>query len=171
MILDCVVDLRRGIESGEIVPYYQPLTELRTGQLIGFEVLARWKHPLRGMVPPDEFIRMAEDAGCIEQLMEKVLGQAFRAMQRLPEYLRLNRLTFRRSSCGTGLAAAGEPGGGGGWVLAATADGGDHRERAGGEHRTRADDHGGVEGAGGADRDRRLRDGILEFAAPAGVAV
>ncbi len=63
MILDCVVDLRRGIESGEIVPYYQPLTELRTGQLIGFEVLARWKHPLRGMVPPDEFIRMAEEAG------------------------------------------------------------------------------------------------------------
>ncbi len=90
MILDCVVDLRRGIESGEIVPYYQPLTELRTGQLIGFEVLARWKHPLRGMVPPDEFIRMAEDAGCIGQLMEQILVQAFRAMQRLPEYLRLS---------------------------------------------------------------------------------
>jgi PAS domain S-box-containing protein len=90
MILDCVVDLRRGIESGEIVPYYQPLTELRTGQLIGFEVLARWKHPLRGMVPPDEFIRVAEEAGFIEQLMDKVLVQAFRAMQRLPEYLRLN---------------------------------------------------------------------------------
>ncbi len=90
MILDCVVDLRRGIESGEIVPYYQPLTELRTGQLIGFEVLARWKHPLRGMVPPDEFIRMAEDAGCIGQLMEQILVQAFQAMQRLPEYLRLS---------------------------------------------------------------------------------
>src|SRR5258708_20101954 len=90
MIPDYVVDLRRGIESGEIVPYYQPLTELRTGQLIGFEVLARWKHPLRGMVPPDEFIRVAEEAGCIEQLMDKVLVQAFRAMQRLPEYLRLN---------------------------------------------------------------------------------
>src|ERR1700722_15097358 len=90
MILDCVVDLRRGIESGEIVPYYQPLTELRTGQLIGFEVLARWKHPLRGMVPPDEFIRMAEDAGCIGQLMEQILVQAFRTMQRLPEYLRLS---------------------------------------------------------------------------------
>jgi PAS domain S-box-containing protein len=90
MILDCVVDLRRGIESGEIVPYYQPLTELRTGQLIGFEVLARWKHPLRGMVPPDEFIRMAEEAGCIGELMEQILVQAFRSMQRLPEYLRLS---------------------------------------------------------------------------------
>jgi PAS domain S-box-containing protein len=90
MIPDYVVDLRRGIESGEIVPYFQPMMELRTGQLIGFEVLSRWKHPLRGMVPPDEFIRMAEDAGCIGQLMEKVLLHAFRAMRRLPEYLRLS---------------------------------------------------------------------------------
>ena len=90
MIQDYVVDLRRGIESGEIVPYYQPQTELRTGQLIGFEVLARWKHPLRGMVPPDEFIRTAEDAGLIGQLMEKVLGQAFAGMVKLPEYLRLS---------------------------------------------------------------------------------
>jgi PAS domain S-box-containing protein len=90
MIPEYVVDLRRGIQSSEIVPYYQPLTELRTGQLIGFEVLARWKHPLRGMVPPDEFIRMAEEAGCIGQLMEKVLVQAFTTMQRLPQYLRLS---------------------------------------------------------------------------------
>ena len=90
MIPDYVVDLRRGIESGEIVPYFQPLIELRTGQLIGFEVLARWKHPLRGMVPPDEFIRMAEDAGCIGLLMEKVLVRAFRAMRVLPEHLRLS---------------------------------------------------------------------------------
>jgi PAS domain S-box-containing protein len=90
MIPDYLVDLRRGIESGEIVPYYQPLIELRTGQLIGFEVLARWKHPLRGMVPPDEFIRMAEDAGCIGQLMEKVLLESFTGMRRLPEYLRLS---------------------------------------------------------------------------------
>lgn len=90
MIPDYVVDLRRGIESGEIVPYFQPLIELRTGQLIGFEVLARWKHPLRGMVPPDEFIRMAEDAGCIGHLMEKVLLRAFKAMRLLPEHLRLS---------------------------------------------------------------------------------
>ena len=90
MIPDYAVDLRRGIESNEIVPYYQPLTELRTGQLIGFEVLARWKHPLRGMVPPDEFIRMAEEAGFIGLLMEKVLVQAFTTMQRLPQYLRLS---------------------------------------------------------------------------------
>ncbi|WP_213805841.1 EAL domain-containing protein [Granulicella sp. dw_53] len=90
MIPDYVVDLRRGIESDEIVPYFQPLLELRTGQLIGFEVLSRWKHPLRGMVPPDEFIRMAEDAGLIGQLMEKVLLHAFSTMRRLPEYLRLS---------------------------------------------------------------------------------
>jgi PAS domain S-box-containing protein len=90
MIPDYVVDLRRGIEGGEIVPYFQPLIELRTRKLMGFEVLSRWKHPLRGMVPPDEFIRMAEDAGCIGQLMERVLLVAFEAMRRLPEYLRLS---------------------------------------------------------------------------------
>jgi PAS domain S-box-containing protein len=90
MIPDYVVDLRRGIEGGEIVPYFQPLIELRTRKLMGFEVLSRWKHPLRGMVPPDEFIRMAEDAGCIGQLMERVLAIAFEAMRHLPEYLRLS---------------------------------------------------------------------------------
>jgi PAS domain S-box-containing protein len=90
MIQEYVLDLRRGLESGEIVPYYQPQIELRTEQLIGFEVLARWKHPLRGMVPPDEFIRTAEDAGYIGQLMEKVLGQAFATLARLPDYLRMS---------------------------------------------------------------------------------
>jgi PAS domain S-box-containing protein len=90
MIADYVVDLRRGIDSGELVPYFQPLVELRTGQLSGFEVLARWKHPLRGMVPPDEFIQVAEDSGCIGQLMEKVLLEAFTAMRFVPEHLGLS---------------------------------------------------------------------------------
>jgi PAS domain S-box-containing protein len=90
MIPNYVVDLRRGIEGGEIVPYFQPLIELRTGKLIGLEVLSRWKHPLRGMVPPDEFIRMAEDAGCIGELMERVLLLAFETLRRLPEYLRIS---------------------------------------------------------------------------------
>ena len=126
MILDCVVDLRRGIESGEIVPYYQPLTELRTGQLIGFEVLARWKHPLRGMVPPDEFIRMAEDAGCIGQLMEKILVQAFRAMQRLAGVSSAVDQCVGDPTAGPFAAAAGEPGGGGGGLLVGAADGGDY---------------------------------------------
>lgn len=90
MIADYVVDLRRGIDSGELVPYFQPLVELRTGQLSGFEVLARWKHPLRGMVPPDEFIQVAEDSGCIGALMEKVLVDAFAAMKKLPAHLRLS---------------------------------------------------------------------------------
>ena len=87
---DYVVDLRRGIDSGEVVPYFQPLVELRTGQLSGFEVLARWKHPLRGMVPPDEFIHVAEDCGCIGELTERVLVEAFTVVKGLPDYLRLS---------------------------------------------------------------------------------
>ncbi|MDE3105701.1 MAG: EAL domain-containing protein [Acidobacteriota bacterium] len=87
---DYVADLRRGIASGEVRPYFQPLVELRTGQLSGFEVLARWKHPLRGMVPPDEFIQVAEDSACLGQLTTSVLLQAFAAMQPLSEHLRLS---------------------------------------------------------------------------------
>lgn len=89
MVPDYVVDLRRGIDSGEVGPHFQPLVELRTGQLSGFEVLARWKHPLRGMVPPEEFIPVAEDSGCLGMLTEKVLLDAFIAAKNLPEHLRL----------------------------------------------------------------------------------
>ena len=90
MTEDSVVELHRGIECGEFVPYFQPLVELRTGQLLGFEVLARWKHPLRGVVAPGEFIQMAEDSGCIGLLMDGILGDAFAAMSGLPEHLRLS---------------------------------------------------------------------------------
>jgi PAS domain S-box-containing protein len=90
MIAESVLDLRRGIDGGEIIPYFQPLVELRTGQLSGFEVLARWKHPLRGLVQPDEFIALAEEGGFIGELMNGLLVQAFRAAAKLPAYLRLS---------------------------------------------------------------------------------
>ena len=90
MTSECVLDLRRGIDSGEIVPYFQPLVELRTGQLSGFEVLARWKHPSRGLVLPDEFIPVAEAGGLIGTLMQGVLVKAFTVAASLPEYLRLS---------------------------------------------------------------------------------
>jgi EAL domain-containing protein (putative c-di-GMP-specific phosphodiesterase class I) len=53
-------DLRKAILQGEIVPYYQPIVNGDTGGLYGVEVLARWKHPKSGFIPPDVFIPIAE---------------------------------------------------------------------------------------------------------------
>jgi EAL domain-containing protein (putative c-di-GMP-specific phosphodiesterase class I) len=52
------------------------LVDLRSGQLVGFEILARWTHPTRGVVSPDTFIPIAEEDGQIDQLMEQVLARA-----------------------------------------------------------------------------------------------
>lgn len=91
MLLDRESDLRRAIESGqEIIPYFQPLIELRTGQLTGFEVLARWHHPTRGVVSPIEFIPLAESANLIDPLLDNLLHGVFIAAARLPEHLTLS---------------------------------------------------------------------------------
>jgi diguanylate cyclase (GGDEF)-like protein len=66
------------ISNGEIVPYYQPLVELRTKATIGYEVLARWQHPERGLLPPSEFIAIAEDTGAIIELTDALLRQALK---------------------------------------------------------------------------------------------
>ena len=83
------VDLRRALETGEIIPHFQPITELQTGRLRGFEVLARWRHPTRGLIPPDRFIPLAESQGLIGDLTSQILDHAFAAARGLPEELRL----------------------------------------------------------------------------------
>jgi PAS domain S-box-containing protein len=84
------IDLFEALERDEIVPYFQPLVELHTGKLTGFEVLSRWKHPILGIVLPDKFIPLAEETGCIGLLMEKILRQAFRAASAIPSPLSLS---------------------------------------------------------------------------------
>ena len=69
-------ELRRGLERGEIVPYYQPVVELGSGRLMGFEVLARWRHPDRGLLGPDQFLPMAEETGLIGDVGGAVLRQS-----------------------------------------------------------------------------------------------
>ncbi len=69
-------ELRRGLERGEIVPYYQPIVELTTGHVTGFEALARWLHPERGLLAPDQFMPMAEETGLIDEIGARVLEDA-----------------------------------------------------------------------------------------------
>ncbi len=69
-------DLRRAIGSDAIVPYYQPLVDLAHGGTFGFEVLARWHHPTRGLLEPDAFIPLAEDLRLIGDLSLNLLRQA-----------------------------------------------------------------------------------------------
>ena len=68
--------IRYGIEHDQFVPYFEPQVDLATGQIIGFEVLARWNHPLRGIVGPDRFIALAEEMNLIGRLSEIVFRSA-----------------------------------------------------------------------------------------------
>jgi diguanylate cyclase len=71
-------ELRRGLERGELVLYYQPKALLVDGEVHGVEALLRWNHEVRGLVAPDEFIPMAEQTGLIKPLTSYVIDEALR---------------------------------------------------------------------------------------------
>lgn len=75
-LLKLETDLRRAIEREEFCVHYQPIMSLETEALVGFEALARWNHPERGLVLPDEFIPIAEETGFITEIGALVLRQA-----------------------------------------------------------------------------------------------
>lgn len=82
-------DLRRALRDEEIFPFFQPVFNLHSGELRGFEVLARWKHPDRGDISPEIFIGIAEDTGLIGDLGWSILRQACRRAARWPVDLKL----------------------------------------------------------------------------------
>ncbi|RZU34606.1 putative bifunctional diguanylate cyclase/phosphodiesterase [Blastococcus saxobsidens] len=75
-------DLRRAIRDGGLVVHYQPRVALPGGRVLGVEALVRWQHPDRGLVPPAQFIPLAEQTGLIQPLTEVVLEQALAACRR-----------------------------------------------------------------------------------------
>jgi diguanylate cyclase (GGDEF)-like protein/PAS domain S-box-containing protein len=74
--LSMEASLRKALDQDEFVLYYQPQLDIRTGNIIGMEALLRWRHPDRGIILPDEFVSVAEEAGLIVPLGEWVLRTA-----------------------------------------------------------------------------------------------
>jgi EAL domain-containing protein (putative c-di-GMP-specific phosphodiesterase class I) len=70
--------IRFGLEHGQFLPYFEPQVDLATGEIVGFEVLARWNHPLSGIIGPDVFIPVAGEIGLIGRLSEQIIGEALR---------------------------------------------------------------------------------------------
>ena len=76
--VDLEMEMASALDRKEFVPFFQPIVDLRTSEIVGFEALVRWQHPVRGLLAPATFIQIAEDSGLIERLGRSMLEQACR---------------------------------------------------------------------------------------------
>jgi diguanylate cyclase (GGDEF)-like protein len=81
------LDLRQALHAGQLELFYQPVVNVGARKIVGFEALLRWRHPVRGLVSPDQFIPLAEETGLIVPIGEWVLRQACAAAALWPENL------------------------------------------------------------------------------------
>ena len=82
-------DLRKALAAGEFELYYQPVVNLGTDRISGVEALIRWRHPQKGLIPPNTFIPVAEEIGFIIQLGEWALRQACTAARNWPDHIKI----------------------------------------------------------------------------------
>ena len=106
------VDLRNALAREELELHYQPIVSLETQAITGFEALLRWRHPVRGMIQPSEFISVAEEIGLICEIGAWALQQACNQATRWPKPVKLainlSPLQVRRNLIDTVLQALAE---------------------------------------------------------------
>lgn len=83
-------DLRAAIATGEIVPFFQPLVRLSDSAVVGFEVLARWDHPEKGILPPIRFLPLVEEMGLSAAMFATIVSQTCAAIRDWPEHIRVS---------------------------------------------------------------------------------
>jgi diguanylate cyclase (GGDEF)-like protein len=92
-LLELESELRHAVTRHEFQPYFQPIVDLQSGHIVGYESLLRWHHPTRGVLAPGEFLKVAEDTGIIEQIDWQMLSltcQAIPALAQGDRYVTLN---------------------------------------------------------------------------------
>jgi len=97
-------DVRNALSSDGLALHYQPIIDSRTGKLVGREALLRWSHPVRGPIPPDQFVPIIEDAGLIHQIGDWVIREACAEAARWPGEMRVAVNVSAAQLAGPGIA-------------------------------------------------------------------